>query len=298
MTHMERGRLIAGSLVATALLLTTWGCSSTQNVLTDVVSIGGASVHYTDYSITGRSEEAIVMVHGWSSDERVWDAQVEALSQRARVLTIDLPGHGQSAEPPEPYSVEVFVDAIAGVMDDADVARAVLIGHSNGVPVVRHFYRRYPARVLGLVAVDGSFQQVITDMAVVDQFVEQMSGPGRDAFLERMYENVQPETLTPEQQAAIWSMLTETPVEVQVATFRATFKEDLWTDDPIGVPLLAIYAESPFWTEGYEEYVRSIAPHMEYVMWTDVHHYLMMNRPDEFNSLVILWLDDQQLIVD
>lgn len=50
-------------------------------------------VHYTNF---GAGEKALLLVHGWSSDEAVWKKQAPALAKSIRVITVDLPGHGKA----------------------------------------------------------------------------------------------------------------------------------------------------------------------------------------------------------
>src|SRR6185503_10592530 len=72
--------------------------------------------------------------------------------------------------------MDLFARAVDAVLRDAGVDRAVLVGHSMGTPVARQFYRKYPARTLGLVIVDGPLRP-FADPAVVDRFIAPLRGP-------------------------------------------------------------------------------------------------------------------------
>ena len=65
----------------------------------------------------------LVMVHGMSQDHRVFSAQVEAFKDRYRILLIDLPGHGLSAELPGPFGHIEMASQVAGAMAAAGVSR-------------------------------------------------------------------------------------------------------------------------------------------------------------------------------
>jgi pimeloyl-ACP methyl ester carboxylesterase len=102
-------------------------------------------VHYTNY---GQGDSALVLVHGWACDETVWSEQAPALAEKIRVITIDLPGHGQSDKPQGiEYDKDLYARAIDGVIKDAGVKSTILVGHSNGAPFVRHYYRKFPTNV-------------------------------------------------------------------------------------------------------------------------------------------------------
>ena len=98
----------------------------------------------------------MILVHGWTCDESSWDAQVPVLSQKYRVITLDLPGHGKSDPPKDgKFTMTVFARAVEAVRAEAKVDKVVLVGHSMGTPVIREYARLYPKHVAGLVPVDG-----------------------------------------------------------------------------------------------------------------------------------------------
>jgi pimeloyl-ACP methyl ester carboxylesterase len=71
---------------------------------------------------------------------------------------------------------------------------------------------------------------------------------------------------------------------------RAMQDPSIWKDDPIKVPAQAIMAKAPFWTPEYEKYVRKLAPGIDYRMMDGVGHFLMMEKPREFNALMLAFL--------
>jgi pimeloyl-ACP methyl ester carboxylesterase len=70
--------------------------------------LDGAKIHFTDYAADGI---ALVFVHGWACDETFWSGQTE-LDAKYRVITIDLPGHGQSDNPATPPTMDLYARAI------------------------------------------------------------------------------------------------------------------------------------------------------------------------------------------
>ncbi len=131
----------------------------------------GKRVHYFD-SGTGRP---LVLVHGWASDMFVWTKQIDSFDFPARVIAVDLPGHGKSELPSDEFSMNLFARAIAAVMDDAEVKRAVLIGHSNGTPAIRQFFRLFPDRTEALIGVDGALKNAFGDAATTQKVEKQMT---------------------------------------------------------------------------------------------------------------------------
>ena len=79
-------------------------------------SVDGAKVHWTSHGPSqGTAKQAVILVHGWTCDETSWDEQFPALSQKYRVITLDLPGHGKSDPPKDgKFSMAEAAALIAG----------------------------------------------------------------------------------------------------------------------------------------------------------------------------------------
>lgn len=103
-----------------------------------------------------RQENAprIVLVHSLALDASVWDEVIPELAPAAEVLAIDCRGHGRSDKAAGPYTVEMFADDLADVLDHVGWQDAVVAGCSMGGCVAQAFAARYPARVRGLVLID------------------------------------------------------------------------------------------------------------------------------------------------
>ncbi len=85
-------------------------------------------------------------------DREFWRPVAERLD--AAVLLYDCTGHGESAKPPGPYSVEAFADQLARLLDHAGWDRAIVAGASMGGCVALAFAARYAKRVSALGLVD------------------------------------------------------------------------------------------------------------------------------------------------
>ena len=72
--------------------------------------------------------------------------------------------------------------------------------------------------------------------------------------------------------------------------------DSIWGDDKINVPVLAILAKSPFYPADIEQTYRSTAPNLEFQMWEGVGHFLMMEKPNEFNEAVLAFVNKNKLL--
>ena len=74
----------------------------------------------------------IVLIHGFGGDLDNWLFNIDALAEKAPVYALDLPGHGQSVKAVDNPGVDVMVSTVLDFLDDRDIARAHLVGHSMG----------------------------------------------------------------------------------------------------------------------------------------------------------------------
>lgn len=254
--------------------------------------LDGMRVHYEN---TGTGEEALVFVHGWSCNLNFWRMQTPAFAGRMRVVAIDLPGHGESDKPEIAYTQDLFARSVDAVLRDAGVKRAVLVGHSMGTPVVRQFYRKYPEKTIALVIVDGVLRP-IAPRAAMERYIAPMRSPGYKEIVGKMVDGMLNAQTPPALRTEIKNSMTATPQHVGVSAFEGMYDDAVWTEDQIKVPALAVLAASPFWPPDNEQQFKKIAPGVEYHMWQGVTHFLMMDKPDEFNRTLAEFITRRRLI--
>ena len=103
------------------------------------------------YYETVGSGQALVFVHGFSLDARMWDDQFEVFASRYRVVRYDLRGFGRSDVPTGPYS---HADDLKALMTQLGIDRAHIVGLSMGGGVAVDFALAYPDSISALVPVD------------------------------------------------------------------------------------------------------------------------------------------------
>lgn len=259
--------------------------------LARTAQLDGAKVHYTDY---GAGENALLFVHGWSCDETFWAAQAPALGAKFHVITIDLPGHGQSDKPQIAYTMDLYARAIDAVLRDAKVKAATLIGHSNGTPIIRQFYRKFPEKTRALVIVDGGLRP-FGDKAMMEKFVARLKAPNYEENAGKMIDNMTSPIHDAALREKIKMAMLRTPQYVAASEMEATLDPELWKPDKINVPVLMILAKQPAWSAEYEQFVRGLVPDLDYQTWEGVSHFLMMDKPEQFNSALSAFLEKHQL---
>jgi pimeloyl-ACP methyl ester carboxylesterase len=243
--------------------------------------VDGAKIHWTS---TG-SGPAIIFVHGWTCDESSWQGQVPAFSKQYRVITLDLPGHGKSDLPKNgTFSMQLFARAVEAVRAEAKVDRAVFVGHSMGTPVIRTYATMYPSHVAGLVLVDGLVQVAGSQPGFTPP---PMIGTEGLKARENMVRGMFGPATTPELQQHILKMMLGTKEATAAGAMTATWDQSWVKNDPITVPVLGVYAARPL---ASREAITRIFPKVEYHEIPGSAHFLMMEKPDEFNQLLSAFL--------
>jgi pimeloyl-ACP methyl ester carboxylesterase len=111
----------------------------------------------------GAAAPAIVLIHGAQHDHSVWTAQSRwFLAHGWRVLAPDLPGHGRTPGPAL-SSVEAMADWVLALLDAADIATALLAGHSMGSLVALEAAARAGARVRALALLATAWPMKVSD---------------------------------------------------------------------------------------------------------------------------------------
>ena len=295
----RRFRVLAVSIVLAAVA--TFGAAETCYAKADknvsgkskFAKLDGAKIHYVNY---GKGKDALVLIHGWTMNADNWRDQIPDLASRYHVIAIDLPGHGQSDKPQVSYTMDYFARAVEAVMKDAKAKRAVLVGHSMGTPVARQFYRKYPQKTLGIVIVDGVLRP-LAEKAMMDRMIEGFRAPTYKQVIDQMLTSMRGPSLPAEAMARITASASSTPQYVVVSAMEGMADPAIWGDDKINVPVLAIMARNPFYPPNIEEISRGLAPNIDFRMWEGVGHFVMMDKPKEFNEAVIGFLEKNKLLM-
>jgi 3-oxoadipate enol-lactonase len=112
--------------------------------------IDGAEIAYLDEG----HGPALLLLHAFPLELRMWDDQAAALRSRFRVVRFDVRGFGGSSAGPTPLSMERIADDASALLDRLEIERVALVGCSMGGYAAFAFARRHPDRLSALALLD------------------------------------------------------------------------------------------------------------------------------------------------
>jgi len=114
------------------------------------ININGIELAYTRQG----KGTPLVLLHGYPLDHHLWDEVVPLLKDSFNLIIPDLRGFGASTTVETPYTMDNLASDIEGLLNQIDIHKASIAGHSMGGYVALAFARLYPERVnaLGLVS--------------------------------------------------------------------------------------------------------------------------------------------------
>jgi sigma-B regulation protein RsbQ len=253
-------------------------------------TVDGAKIHSTT---TGKGDKTLILIHGWTCDETSWSEQVPALSKKYRVITVDLPGHGKSDQPADgKYSMDVFAKAVEAVRAEANVDRVILAGHSMGGPVVYRYAQLYPQHTVALILVDSPLFKSADARGFVDQSLPRVVGEDGPKAREAMIRGMFSSATTPELQNRILKMMLGAPETTAKGAMGSMGDPTVWENHVLQIPALAIFAAT--YAGNSLDVTKSDLPNLQFLNVPGTGHFLMMEKPAEFNQHVISFVDKQR----
>ena len=102
---------------------------------------------------------ALFLLHGLAATNATWEHTMPVFAERWRVIAPDLPGHGRSAKPNAPYTIDFYAGVIRSLGRELGVDEAIVAGNSLGGQIALELACAYPrwTRALVLAAPAGGF---------------------------------------------------------------------------------------------------------------------------------------------
>ena len=249
-----------------------------------------------NYEMKGQGE-SIVFIHGLGSSSRDWYFQMEFFSRYFQVIAYDVRGHGLSDKPHGPYSVPMFADDLAHLLNKLGVKDAHLVGLSMGGWIAFQFAVEFPKMVRSLTIVNSwadmrpkNFQdrwmlfrrnvifrlfnmRKIGETLAKSLFIKPEQDELRRSFIDSWAKNHKPSYMAAMGAAKGWSVVHRLS-EIAIRTLVISSDEDY-------TPVAAKQA-----------YVDKM-PNARLSVIHDSRHAVPVEKPDEFNSILLKFLQGE-----
>ena len=248
----------------------------------------GVHIEYRTY---GNGNPAIILIHGWATDANYWNAQFNPLKARYTVVAVDLAGHGASSKNRTDWSMGNYGEDVAAVVRRLPNPQIILVGHSMGGTVALEAARRIGDRVIGIIVVDALKSVGLPPLPAAE--IDKRVAPFRADFIgsvrkyatEELFEKGADPVFV---QKVAYDMSLEPP-EVAIPSLQALLSMDFANLLPgIKVPVLAINSDLGATDEAR---IRKSLPAFKADVIPHTSHFLMMEVPDKFNSILLRDID-------
>jgi pimeloyl-ACP methyl ester carboxylesterase len=235
------------------------------------------------FDSAGEGHPHMMFLHGWCGNRSFFAPQFEYFARAHRVVSLDLPGHGQSRAPAA-YSVEGLAADVAALGHELGLGRGVLVSHSLGAMVALALSRQAPELVSAVIMVDPPPLSKEVWKGFAESLLSGFEGPdpatARRDFVEQMFLP----TDDADRRAQIVRTMCAAPDEVAVATVKAmaAFDSALILGG-CDVPVVIISSAVP--TNG-SAYLQEVNPAVTTGQVIGAGHFLQLETPEQVNLMI------------
>src|SRR4030065_676568 len=108
---------------------------------------------FLEYDIRGKGI-SLLLIHGYPLSRKIWEPQLDGLSEWATVISVDLRGHGESFPFGGPYTMDLLADDCNRLLETSPIQTPVVVGClSMGGYVTMALYRKHPELFKGMILI-------------------------------------------------------------------------------------------------------------------------------------------------
>jgi 3-oxoadipate enol-lactonase len=242
----------------------------------------------------------LILSNSLATDHSMWSPQMDTLTRSHQVLRYDTRGHGQSAAPPPPYSLDDLVGDVIALMDVLEIETADFMGLSLGGMTGLGLALDHADRIKRLVCCDARADAPEPYRKMWPANIDRAREQGMDALVEPTLERWFSQTFRFNAQSApvlsaTGDMIRRTSVDGYAGCASALMGLDYHPRlGEIGIPTLYVVGETdPAAPQGVMKEMAELTPGAEFFTVQQAAHLSNLERPDLFNQAVGNWLDGQ-----
>jgi len=223
----------------------------------------------------------VVLVHGAGGSADLWQPQLDGLADVARLVALDLPGHGLGHGRGRP-SIATYAEWLATFLETVESDRVVLVGHSMGGAIAQALALAAPGRLAGLVLIGtGAKLRVVARLV---ELLRERPGEAQRFITELAFASGTPR----EQVAIVERVLREAPPLVTLGDYLACDRFDV-RDRLTGIrtPTLVVSgAEDRLTPLTYGRFLADTIPGARLVAIEAAGHFPQLEQPARVNAAI------------
>lgn len=253
-----------------------------------IANINGLNINY----IQEGSGKDLLFLHGWGGRWESWYPIIQHFKVNYRVTAIDLPGFGQSDLFPNPTGLLGFTEIISGFINNLELNRPAVIGHSFGGSITATLAINYPELISRIVLADASG---IRKQSLRKKVIMAAAKTGKAVFSLPILKSGQNYL-----RSALYNILGESDY-LTAGKLKESYKIIINEDispilAKINLPTLIIWGEkdrsTPLWQGRI--FNRLIAG-SKLIIIPHTGHFSYLENPEMFNESVEHFLDDRKV---
>jgi len=246
----------------------------------------------TYYELHGKEGAPwLAFSHSLACSLRMWDGQIAAFKDRFRILVYDTRGHGASAAPAGPYTLEQLAGDLFELLKKLEIKTTQFCGLSLGGMIGQTFVLKYPGIITRLVLADTGHAQNADAIAQWQERIRIAESKGMAALVESTMERWFTAPFRASGPAKkIAALIAATPVAGYVGCGQAIMKLNTTARlKDIKLPALAITGEQDGAAAG-TRYIGENIPGARFVSIAQAAHIANVEQPTAFNAALEAFL--------
>jgi 3-oxoadipate enol-lactonase len=238
------------------------------------------------YEIHGKEGAPwLILSHSLACTVRMWDPQIAAFQDKYRILAYDMRGHGASAAPAGPYSLDMLADDVLALMKQLGIKRARYVGLSIGGMIGQTLALKQPGPFERMVLADTGHSQTPDMIKQWEERIRIAQSQGMKALVASTMERwfTEPFRATPPAKG-IAELIANTPVAGYVGCGQAIMKLNTTARlKDIKLPVLAITGEQDG-SAAATRYIGENIPGAKFVGIAQAAHIANVEQAERFNQ--------------
>lgn len=246
------------------------------------------------YEIHGHGEP-LLFIHGLGSSSRDWEKQVNFFSTHYKVITFDLRGHGKTDKPNEPYTVALFAQDTAQLIQTLGLQDVIIIGHSLGGMIAFQLALDFPQCVKRMVIVNSAPAVLFPTLKARLKFALRSWDVrlfGMRRFSHSLANAVFPNLAQEKLRAEFIKRWCENDPKAYCNALRAFPGWNVIKQlSAIQCPTLIISADHDYSAISFKEFYTGLIPNAQLVIIKDSYHMTPIDQPEALNQAILNFLE-------